>query len=285
MSLSHERSEGRSHLHLHLPSFHLQPKRHRESNAVPLRARLRRLIPSPRIALHPTFRLHRYSHRPEKRRGMSAAGRRFWQLIAHGTQPGAPHGLLLAWARWEEIAHRLWPLREIPAAPFGLLQIYPMTYDGDPVVLRDGTEVRPGAALYELHCNNQRAFALTSAGKNPYRAVREDLRALAQWAMDSKDGRSVCAFYGFSMLGSVAARLGFSVRECPHSLRLHLERMFMRGLLLMYTPEGLSRLHNGTSINEYPYEVWISRKRLIRLYGPGASVSREERRGVTLRAV
>ena len=285
MPLSKERREGRSHVHLHLPSLHLRSKRHRKSNAVSLRAQLARLFPSARIALHPTFRHHRDDHKPGKRRGMSAAGRVFWRFIAHGTHPGSPHGLLVAWARWEEIAHRLWPVQEIPGAPFGLLQIYPMTFDGDPVVLRDGTEVRPGATLYELHCNNRRALAVTSAGKNPYRAVREDMRALARWAMNSKEGQSVCAFYGFSMLGSVAARLGFSVRECPHSLRLHLERMFMRGLLLMYTPEGLSRLHNGTSINEYPYEVWISRKRLIRLYGSGASVSREERRGITLRVV
>jgi hypothetical protein len=250
-----------------------------------LRVRLGRLFPSTRITLHPTFRLRSDPDRHDKRRGMSPGARMFWQLIAGGTRPGEPHGLLVAWARWEEIAHRMWPVREIPGAPHGLLQIFPMTYDGDSVVLRDGTRVCPGDTLCELHCNNRRALALTSAGKNPYRAVREDMRALAQWAMTSEEGCSVCAFYGFSMLGSVAARLGFSIRECPRSFRLHLERMFMRGLLLIYTPEGLSRLHNGTSINEYPYEVWISRKRLIRLYGPGASATREERRGITLRVV
>lgn len=281
MSHSDERRNRRSHLRFRLPSFRTHSKPRREAKDIPLRARLGRLIPS-RISLRPTFRLYRDFHHHGKRHGMSAAERLFWNVVAHGSRPGAPHGLLVAWARWERIAHRLWPVEEIPGAPFGLLQIYPMTYDGAAVRLRDGTEVLPGASLYELHCNNRRAFELTTSGQNPYRAVREDLRALARWAASSEDGRSVCAFYGFSMLGSVASRLGFSIRECPHSLRLHLERMFMRGLLLMYAPEGLSRLHHGTSINEYPYEVWISRDRLIRLYGPGAKPSREERRGITL---
>src|SRR5690349_8976487 len=53
-----------------------------------------------------------------------------WRLIAGGSRPGEAHGLLRAWVCWEQLARVLWPLCEIPEAPYGLLCLRIVRYRG-----------------------------------------------------------------------------------------------------------------------------------------------------------
>ena len=72
---------------------------------------------------------------------------------------------------------------------------------------------------------------------------------------------------------NAAARVGFTVRKWPINMRLRLERVFMVGLLLLYTVDGLAHIDRGTTARTYPREVWLSRRELIRRYGSrGASL-------------
>jgi YkoP domain len=193
-----------------------------------------------------------------------------WRLVARGTHPGKPRGLLVVWPRWEHFVHHMWPIKRVPGAPHGLIQLRFGQYQGDEVRLPDDTVVRAGALIGELHCDNLAILNLVINKGNPYRACREDLRHLAQWLEFVDPERRVEALYGVTMIAVAGARLGFFVRERPPSLKASLDRWFMSGLLLLYTVDGLSRLHRGSTLRTPPREVWMSRRELLHRYGAGA---------------
>ncbi|MBV8053754.1 MAG: hypothetical protein JO071_00770 [Deltaproteobacteria bacterium] len=189
-----------------------------------------------------------------------------WRIIAGGATPGDARGLLRAWPGWEQIARALWPVCEIPDAPHGLLCLQITPYRGEPVVLPDTTTIAEGALLGELHCNNRAIFELVSRHGNPFAACREDLKSLSNWIVQDRLGRQIEAFYGCTILTTAACRLGFTVQEKPVTLRQRLEKFFFKGLLLLYSQEGLARIQHGSTADTYPAEVWLSRRELLRLY-------------------
>ncbi len=87
-------------------------------------------------------------------------------------------------------------------------------------------------------------------------------------------------FFGITLIANAAVRIGFSARERSMNLRLRLARIFMTGLLLLYTVDGLTRIDKGTTSHSYTREVWLSRRELLRRYGnrgaprAGFSISR-----------
>lgn len=203
---------------------------------------------------------------------------RFWKIVASHSQPGEPRGLLTGWWLWEQLARRLWPSQPAPGEPFGLVKIRVVAYHGEAVDLPDGTRVEPGSRIAEIHCDNERALALAQSGTNLFTAARDDLRALANWVADG--AVNIVALYGFTMLGPAAARLGFCRRVHALTPRAVADRLYMNGLLAIYTPEGLSRLRQGHVLEAAPEEVWMSRGQLLRLYRD--STSRKAREGVSL---
>jgi hypothetical protein len=195
-----------------------------------------------------------------------------WHLLAHGSASGDPHGLLVVWPLWEHLSHRMWPLLPIPGAPYGMLKLRFTHHRGARIVLADGTEIRRGALVGELHCDNLAILNGVRAGLNPYRAARNDLRALAAWLAAADPDREVAALFGVTLLGIAAARLGFCVQSEHGGIRARLDRWFMTGLLVIYTTDGLHHLDHGSTIGSGPQEVWLSRSELFRRYRrPGPS--------------
>jgi YkoP-like protein len=189
-----------------------------------------------------------------------------WRIIAGGTKPGEPHGLLKAWIGWEQFARHRWPILEIPDAPYGLLCMRIRSYSGETVMLPDSTMVAPGALLGELHCDNRAIFELVNQHGNPFTACRADLTSLARWMMQDQLGRQIEALHGSTILTAAAQRLGFTVQEKPITLRRRLERFFFKGLLLVYNQEGLVRIQHGSTADIYPADIWLSRRELFRRY-------------------
>jgi hypothetical protein len=215
-------------------------------------------------------RIFRKRHGSHRRRGPSPPRNRgiVWRIIARGTVPGEAHGLLAAWQQWDRIAHRLWPLEEIPGAPYGVLMMRAATADGDASFIANGTSLGDSYPVCELHCNNLRILEIVGAGQmSPYTAARADLRALAKWCSETPEGREIRALSGFTILAGPASRLGFELRECPHTIGMRFERFFMRGLLLIYSPMGLERLAYGKTGSLFPHHIWMPRRDLLRMYG------------------
>jgi hypothetical protein len=134
------------------------------------------------------------------------------------------------------------------------------------VVLPDATRLAPGAILAELHCNNREMLELVRHRCNPFAACREDLKALANWVAQDEIGGRIEAVYACTILAKAADRLGFTVVSKPATLRLKLEKFFFKGLLLLYSQEGVRRIQHGSTADTYPADVWLSRRELIRRY-------------------
>jgi hypothetical protein len=195
--------------------------------------------------------------------------RRFWRIIACGSGLGQAHGFLRAWSAWERLSNRLWPAQPILHAPYGLFRVRPIRYRGAPLSLPDDTVVSSGDLVGELHCDNAAIVNLIARGGiNRYRACRRDLEGLARWLLEDQAGSPIKAFYGITMLRWAAARLGFAVRERRRPTRNRFDRIFMAGLLLIYSTDGPQRASRGRTLDYYPHEVWLSRAELMRRYAP-----------------
>lgn len=151
------------------------------------------------------------------------------------------------WLGWERLTTWWWGLR--PVRPDGLLLYSVGRWRGPAVRLRDGTVVRPGDRVLELHLRNAR-LATSTDWPWPHLAVlREDLRSLR--ALLARHG--AVAAHGVTVFAGPARRLGFEVRPLPRSPWWRLVRFFLWGLRAVYHPRG-----RGHRPPPWPAEVWYS---------------------------
>lgn len=175
------------------------------------------------------------------------------------------------WRLWERFASWRWPAPPIPGTTAGIFRLRFTTYQGEPIELPDGTRIAPGDRVGEFHMNNRLIVENASTSRwDLFTRAREDLRALARWSRRDDFPSDVDAFYGVTLLGKGALRLGMVVRPRPVNLYRRFERLYLSGLLLLYSYEGKRRYDRGETRTIYPEEVWLTRKELLRRYGDPA---------------
>lgn len=194
----------------------------------------------------------------------------FWRVVAHGAHPGVPGGLLMGWWLWEQFARRLWRTFVPPGSPYGMLRIRLSKYHGKSIDLPDSTHISRGAMVCEVHCDNSALWAFARQNSDIYAAGRRELAALANWVIKSEV--PIEALYGVTVLGAAAARLGFHRRAMSSGRRARADRLYMNGLLALYSHDGVSRLERGRTLRALPQEIWMSRAELLRRYGPNTHV-------------
>ena len=103
-----------------------------------------------------------------------------WRLIADGSGSGRARRFLRVWAWYERLDTWLRPNLPIPGAPTDVFRVTFVRHRGRPITLPDGTHVRRGDDLCQLHITNARLAAVTSRGVwRAQGAMEGDLRALA----------------------------------------------------------------------------------------------------------
>lgn len=156
--------------------------------------------------------------------------------------------------------------RPVPGSRGTFLVAY-HPYRGEVVRLPDGTTVRPGDPIAEIHFWNRR-IALRQgrdAGTVTWRLARDmraDLCALARAIRRGELAAGAVAVYGATPVAAAAARLGFTVRPLRSAWRRTALSAWQLAVRRVFRPRTVKReLHATTA------EVWLSRQRLFAMYG------------------
>ena len=196
----------------------------------------------------------------------------------------APAALRRAIARFDDGLSRRAEVQPYTDDAACMLRIAP-TRARRTLPLSDGTEVRPGDLVLDVHCWNERvppmpeggadlAWALKTAGR-----LRHSLQLLAR-AVEAtpalQETRAVRAQVNFVGLGGsntsvsrIIARMGFEdVDEgrgaWPEQIHDVLENVLIAALVWTHNPAALRR----DKLLRERRPVWCSRERLVALHGP-----------------
>jgi len=148
------------------------------------------------------------------------------------------------------------------------------------VTLTDGTIVHRGDRIGALHMNNDHVRALHVDGGSAMtvglalrRAVFASLRALATQAAPGAALADLPAFVAVTILHHGLLRMGFERDRAPLLLP-GVVAAYQRALLVALHPAGALRL---ARLGDRRVErVWISRGRLLSLYGHSRRVARQD---------
>jgi len=194
-----------------------------------------------------------------------------WRLLARGSRDGKARGALRAWDWWERLSEWVWPIPPIPGAAAGALRMRVVRHRRHTLRLVDGTVIRRGDLIGELHLNNVLAARL--AERTPWGlegAAMDDLRALARWLEHQPDLQRPVAFHGRTFLGRAARRVGFATSSCPRTPYILLFRFYLQGLMVLHSREGWRRMRRGRPQAAFPTDIWMSAERLLQHYGSGS---------------
>jgi hypothetical protein len=153
-----------------------------------------------------------------------------------------------------------------------LLSVHP--HRGSAMRLRDGTVVRRGDPVAEIHFWNQRIAAYAAHGARELtwallRDLRADLATLAAALGELPAGRRPLAVYGVTPLAEGAVRLGFETRPLPRGAsRLALSWWQGRILGRAFRPVA-----GGSRRAPASQEVWLSYGALVDRFGGQGSAS------------
>ncbi len=177
------------------------------------------------------------------------------------------------WDAYEWAFEKVFRLQRVSASPQCVLRIGPRTHRGPQERLEDGTVVRPGERIAELHLDNRAIRRLRQPGDTDHRHARafgramiHSLRELAVLAQTHPRYSQVPAFFGTSLFYDRAAILGFETREIEWRGWRRALGWYLRGLLGRMHPGGKGRLRAAPRRRQVGI-VWMSRARLLERYG------------------
>ncbi len=175
--------------------------------------------------------------------------------------------------RWDEWLED-WFERRYAVRPIGeggyILKLGLVRYRGPALTFRDGTVVRRGDLVGELHIDNRRTAALHEGGQGGFRYRREVFRVLPVLAQDLRtrpEYQAVQAVGGPSLFWEEAIHAGFEHWPLPAFTRWWLT-WWERFLLARFHPAGRARLGEGhrTELRQ----AWMTRRTLLERFGQDA---------------
>jgi len=177
------------------------------------------------------------------------------------------------WDAYEWAFEKAFRLRRVSASPQCVLRIGPRTHRGPEEHLADGTVIRPGERIAELHLDNRAIRALRRPGDTDRRharafarAVLFSLRELAKLAQAHPRYSRVPAFYGTSLFYDRAHFAGFEARQIEWRGQQRVLGWYLWGLLGRMHVGGKQRLKEAPRRRQVGI-VWMSRRRLLERFG------------------
>ncbi len=144
----------------------------------------------------------------------------------------------------------------------GLLGAELRRHDGPDLRLRDGTPVRRGDLVVDLHLRNERVrAAVRGRGWIAIADARGDLDTLQRWCGTQPLAARPVAVHARTVLGPILVRAGFERRARRQTARARLDGWFMRWLMGRYAAAGTARLARGHgSLRAHDYWLPVPRE-------------------------
>ncbi len=156
-------------------------------------------------------------------------------------------------------------------APDCVLRLQLHRHTGPPVELSDGTVVRPGDPVAEVHVDSSRVQRLHEQLQDPRRVglhfarlLTDAFTALAAYFRAHPEVQAVAVF-GNTLYWQGAERLGWEVRDLPPGVHRWALQAWLRFLVWYYHPLGTQRTAGRERLARVR-QIWMSRDRLLRLY-------------------
>ena len=150
----------------------------------------------------------------------------------------------------------------------GILGLEIARHHGREVTLADGTVVRPGDPVGEVHLLNGRVRELESAAglAAAYREARADLRALAAWSTNRPPERRPVALHAVGIMARLASREHWELRPRARTPWRRVQDWYFRWLLVHWSSAGRERLRHGHGPLS-SVDAWLSDRALQGHYG------------------
>jgi len=193
-----------------------------------------------------------------------------WRQLMLTSVP--PRFVLIFWPVVDKLLRVIQGIKSLKADNNGIIRFSLGRYKGVTRVLNDGSEVKAGDTIMELHLNNEwfkrRRRLNLGASQSPREflgCLARDLHFLAEQVASGTFGNNIAALHGSTILHVGARRLGFQVDELPDSLWKKGARFYMAGLMQVYHLRG----DEVSGLREKPWElkeVWLSKAALLSKY-------------------
>lgn len=184
-----------------------------------------------------------------------------------------PRFVLLLWPVVDRLLRVIYHIRPLKADGSGIVSLDIRHYKGPTRILNDGSKVKTGDTIIELHLNNdwfkkrrKLNIKVSQSAREILGCLEQDLRFLAQQVVNGKF-EGVIALRGSTLLHAGAKRLGFQVEELSPSLWKKGAYFYMARLMQIYhlrAGEASKRREKSWELKE----VWLSRAALLTRYGP-----------------
>jgi hypothetical protein len=184
-----------------------------------------------------------------------------------------PRFVLLLWPAVDRLLRVIHHIRPLKSDNSGIVSLDIRYHKGRTIALNDGSRVKTGDKIIELHLNNdwfkrrrKLAIKVSQSPREILGCLEQDLRFLAQQVVDGTF-EGVVALHGSTFFYTGAKRLGFQVEELPDSLWKKGAYFYIAGLMQIYhlrAGEAPKRREKPLELKE----VWLSRAALLTRYGP-----------------
>lgn len=179
----------------------------------------------------------------------------------------------LARSAWNGVEARFETGRElIRCGRAGLIRLEPKSYKGPEVTLADGTVVKVGTPVAEMHLDSRKVVEAYGGEQQSIKGVltlvrdlKESLDWIRAWLLEDPVGRNVRFIFAVTLLEKELRRLGFEIVHLPAWPWLSVG-IYMRWLSYLYRPAG-SPPPPGSSL--VPKQAWMSRERFLSMSSSG----------------
>ncbi|MFD2116417.1 polysaccharide deacetylase family protein [Paenibacillus yanchengensis] len=150
--------------------------------------------------------------------------------------------MIASWLAYEKMFHKVFRLKQVGTSQQPVMHYRVITYKGEQVELQEGTNLKKGDDVIELHFDNKLLSGIALRSKTPIaaalRLLREVEGALPQLAdqvkVDTTASRAK-AVYGVTMIHKGADRLGFMIKPLSQNLFSYISKVYLHVLMRVLT--------------------------------------------------